>query len=434
MGTHVRHTICKGGGHGRSPRAIAVTVADALTAKAERPFDARFATVVASALAYFIGLGILAPVLPRYIEDVLDGGGTAVGVAVGAFAVTAALLRPWVGRVGDRRGRRVLLVGGALVAAVATLGYGLPGGLAVLVLFRLLAGAGEAAAFIGAATTAQDLAPPGRRGQAASLFSISVYGGLAFGPVIGDWVYTEHGPGWAWVAAAAASLLGAAIALALPARLGMPERTAAAPPSPVAGGWRRWLHPAGLGPGVILALGASGYAGFASFVPLYVDEIGLDGAGPVFFEYGAIVLAVRIVASWLPDRLGTRRGPLAALALQAAGLLLMAAWASPAGLYSSTAIYAAGVSLLYPALCPAVVDAAPEAERSQAIATFTLFFDLSQGLGAPLLGSVVSLTEERGAFAGAAALSAAGLVVHHLTTRDVRHPVGEPCPPAEPGG
>ena len=407
-------------------------VADASTAGAERPFDLRFVTVVASALAYFIGLGILAPVLPRYIEEVLDGGGTAVGVAVGAFAVTAALLRPWVGRVGDRRGRRILLLGGCLVAAGATLGYGLPGGLAVLVLFRLVAGAGEAAAFIGAATTAQDLAPPNRRGQAASLFSISVYGGLAFGPVIGDWVYTEHGPGWAWIAAAIASLIGAAIAMALPAKVGMPEGPA--PTTPTVTGRRRWLHPAGLAPGVILALGASGYAGFASFVPLYVDEIGLGGAGPVFFEYGIIVLAVRILGSRLPDRLGTRRGPLAALALQAAGLLLMAGWASPAGLYTATAVYAAGVSLLYPALFPAVVDAAPEAERSQAIATFTLFFDVSQGLGGPVLGTVVSLTEERGAFAGAGVLSAIGLVVHHLTTRDVREPVTEPCPPAEPGG
>ena len=51
----------------------------------------------------------------------------------------------------------------ARALAVATLGYGLPGGLAVLVLFRLLAGIGEAATFIGAATTAQDLAPADQR-------------------------------------------------------------------------------------------------------------------------------------------------------------------------------------------------------------------------------------------------------------------------------
>jgi MFS family permease len=423
-----------------------MTVLGAAPDAEARAFDRRFVIVVGAALSYFVGLGILAPVLPRYIEDVLDGGGTEVGIAVGAFAVTAALLRPWVGRQGDLRGRRILLVGGSAVAGAATLGYGLPGGLAVLVLFRLLAGAGEAAAFIGAATTAQDLAPPGRRGQAASLFSISIYGGLSFGPVIGDWVYRHHGPGWAWVAAAAFSGLGTAIALLLPAD--GPAAAAAIGSSPddaepavgdprtepgKATGLQRWLHPAGLGPGVVLALGAAGYAGFASFVPLYVDEIGIEGAGVVFFEYGILVLAVRILASRLPDVLGSRRGPALALTLQATGLLLMGLLASPAGLYGSTAIYAAGVSLLYPSLFIAVVDSAPAEERSQSIATFTLFFDLSQGLGAPLLGVVVSLTENRGAFVGASLLSAIGLVVHRRVVPAAVGPVAEVCPPAEPG-
>jgi MFS family permease len=403
-----------------------MVVAGAGSATTGRPFDRRFVTVVASALSYFVSLGILAPVLPRYIEDELGGGGAQVGIAVGAFAISAAVLRPWVGREGDRRGRRLLLVAGSVVAGVATLGYGLPGGLAVLVLWRLVAGAGEAAAFVGAATTAQDLAPPDRRGQAASLFSISVYGGLAFGPVIGDWTYTEHGATWAWVVAAAFAFVATGIALLLP-----DDRPAVTPPPPP--GSRRWLHPAGVRPGVVLALGAAGYAGFASFVPLYVDEIGVAAAGPVFFLYGVIVLAVRILFSRLPDLLGSDRGPLLALSLQGTGLLVMGLWASAAGLYTATVIYAAGVSLLYPALFPAVVGAAPEDERSQAIATFTLFFDLSQGLGAPLLGVVVNLTQNRGAFVGAALCSFAALVFHLRTHLPVVGPADEPCPPPVPG-
>jgi MFS family permease len=244
------------------------------------------------------------------------------------------------------------------------------------------------------------------------------------------------------VAAAAFSGLGTAIALLLPndapaAAVPASDTDDAAPeagaPPAKPTGLHRWLHPAGLGPGVVLALGAAGYAGFASFVPLYVDEIGLEGAGVVFFEYGILVLAVRILASRLPDVLGSRRGPAVALTLQATGLLLMGLLASPAGLYGSTAIYAAGVSLLYPSLFIAVVDCAPAEERSQSIATFTLFFDLSQGLGAPLLGVLVSLTENRGAFVGASALSAIGLVVHRRVVPAATGPAVEVCPPPEPG-
>lgn len=388
-------------------------------------FDRRFVVVVASALAYFVGLGTLAPVLPRYVEDELHGGGVSVGIVVGAFAISAALFRPWVGRLGDARGRRLLVVGGSAAFGASVLCYGLPGGLAVLVLVRLVSGVGEAATFVGAATTAQDLAPPDRRGQAASLFSIAVYGGLAGGPVLGEWVYDAHGASGAWIAAASAAFLGTAIGLFMPDRVGSAAPSTSDAP-------RRWLHPAALRPGVILLLGATGYAGFGAFVPLYVDDIGLDGAGGVFVEYGLIVLSVRIVGSRLPDVLGTRRGPLLALALQGSGLVLMGAWGTATGLYVATAIYASGVSLLYPALFPLVVDGAPDSERSQAIATFTLFFDLSQGLGAPLLGGIVALTSERGAFVAAGLLSLLALVLHRNARPVVARPV-EPCPPPAPG-
>lgn len=369
-------------------------------------FGPRFALVVGSATCYFVGIGLLAPVLPHYVEDVLKGGGVEVGVVVGAFAVSAALLRSTVGRIGDRRGRRVLVVGGCLVAGLSILGYGADG-LAMLILLRLVTGAGEAAMFVGAATTAQDLAPAARRGQAASFFSIAVYGGLAIGPPAGEWLYHHHGAAPVWLAGGVLCVLAAAIGTTLPTCVAPPpERTRS-----------RFLHPAAIRPGIVLCLGGLGYAGFSSFVPLYVEHIGVRSAGPVFVEYAAIVLAVRIVGSRIPDVLGAGRGPLVALALQAAGLIAMGLWGSVLGLYASTAVYASGVSLLYPALFPAVVDAAPDAERSHAIGTFTLFFDLSQGLGAPLLGVAVALFDERAAFVAAGVGSAMAWWLH----RAARH-------------
>ena len=68
---------------------------------------------------------MLTPVIPHYVEDELGLGKVAVGVAVGAFAFGAIALRPFAGRIGDRMGRRVLIVGGALVVAVSTAMYGL---------------------------------------------------------------------------------------------------------------------------------------------------------------------------------------------------------------------------------------------------------------------------------------------------------------------
>jgi MFS family permease len=76
-------------------------------------FTPDFLTVAVAELAYFTAVGVLLPALPRYVEGPLGGGNIAVGLVVGAFSLSAFFLRPWAGGVGDRRGRRILMVVGA---------------------------------------------------------------------------------------------------------------------------------------------------------------------------------------------------------------------------------------------------------------------------------------------------------------------------------
>ena len=290
---------------------------------------------------------------------------------------------------------------------MSLLGYGVGDSLVVLVFMRLLTGVGEAAVFVGAATTAQDLAPPSRRGEATSYFSIAIYGGLAVGPLLGEALRDWHGSTAAWVAGAAACLVAALIALLIPDDRGRPHDPQVR---------RGLLQRDAVRPGIVLALAMTGYAGFATFVPLYVDNIGIDDAGPVLTVYAVVVLVIRIFGARIPDRFGAVTTVTVALASLASGLALMALVPNAAGLYAGTFVFSCGQSMMYPSLFPLVVNAAPEAERAHAIATFTMFFDLSQ-LGAVGLGAVVSLTDERGAFAAAGAICLAAIVV--LRTGDL---------------
>ncbi|HLT69308.1 MAG TPA: MFS transporter [Acidimicrobiales bacterium] len=358
---------------------------------------APFAVVMLAAFAYFVAIGALVPTVPRFIERELDGDGLAVGVGVGSMAVTAALLRPWVGRMGDRHGRRVLAVAGAAVVAVSILLYAAATELWILVLARLLTGAGEAAMFVGVATAAQDLAPDHRRGEAASYFSIALYGGLAVGPPIGE-ALVEHGFTTVWLVLAGSSALAALAAVWIPR-----GRTVADPPR------RSVLQPDAVWPGVILFLGLVPFIAFSSFVPLYAEELGQESVGGVLGLYAGLVLVVRIVGARLPDRLGWRRGSTIALVAVAVGVSLVAAWGTMAAIWFAAVALAVGMSLLYPSLFTAVMAAAPESERTHAVGTFSVFFDLSTALGATMVGLVVSLAGERGGFGAAGALALVGL-------------------------
>lgn len=354
-----------------------------------------FVVVTLAGLAYFTSIGALFPTLPHFVEDHLGGSGFAVGVAVGAFSVSAALLRPAVGRIGDVRGRRVLVVSGGLTVGASIAAYSLASSVVVLTLLRLVTGAGEAAFFVGAATSIQDLAPPERRGEAASFFSVSLYGGFAIGPPLGE--YLSHHLGWngTWLIIAACALVAPLFGRWVPAGVADDAATH---------GKRAFLNRAAVGPGVILVLGMTGFAAFSTFVPTWTDHLHLGGSGGVFGLYAVLILAVRVVGARIPDRFGPLATATASLLCLIGGLATMTSWASPVGLYAGTAAFSVGMSLLFPALFLQVMRNASDEERSHAVGTFSLFFDLAEGLGAPFLGILVTLSDERAAFGAAAVL------------------------------
>ncbi len=368
--------------------------------KRARIFTLPFTLVVLSGLCYFTSLAMLTPVLPDYVEKSLGHGSIAVGIAVGAFAVGAVTLRPFAGRIGDSVGRRVLIVGGALAVGLSTLCYGFVHELWFLVVLRIINGFGEAGFFVGAATMITDLAPVERRGEAVSYWSVAVYGGLSFGPALGSVLHGKHHYGAVWLVSGCLALLAATVGLFTveqerPAHVERP---------------RHLLHRSAVGPGTVLFLGLIPLAGFTAFIPLYVDELHVS-AGAIFALYGVLILAVRVFAARLPDALGGRRTGTLALAGAAAGIGLIAAWPSVVGLVVGTVVFAAGMSLMYPALLVLALDGVSDAERASVVGTFSTFFDLSQGLGALICGMVVAFAGDRGAFTTGAVCAVGGVLV-----------------------
>lgn len=371
----------------------------------------RFVLVVAVGLAYFLSLGMLLPVVPLYVKDVSAGFGGSdltVGIVVGAFSVGAVLLRPFAGRIGDRMGRRILIVGGALTVAVGVALYLVAGSLALLIAARVIGGVGEAAFFVGAGTMITDLAPEARRGEAISYWSVAVYGGLAFGPLLGEVVLGDDNHfARVWAVSFVLALVAGLVGLFCRETMTPPADPAPdpAPPRPPL------LHRASLAPGVVLFFGLVGLAGFFALVPLYVEEIGLKDSRTVFGVYGGLVLVVRIFGARLPDRLGPLWAGTGATGFSAAGLLIMAAVPNVVGLFAGTVVFSIGMSLLYPAVLTLALSGVPENERGSSVGTVSSFFDASQGLGALILGGVAAVGGRRGAFLAGAVFAAVGLVL-----------------------
>lgn len=366
--------------------------------------------LIVSGFFALTGFASTLPLVPRYVENELGGGKVAVGLALGVFSVSAIVARPMIGRLGDERGRRFIIVGGTALTAVAVAGHALATTLPLLYGARLAMGATQGAFFVGSATMVNDLAPVERRGEATNYFSVAVYGGMALGPLLGELVERAAGFAAAFAAGGLCLLISSVLALNLPKDRPAPHAAADAGGSAAAAKPGLLYRPA-ITPGLILMGGLFTFTALNGFMPLYVEEFDLGSAGAVLLVYGLLVLVMRVVGSKFPDRFGTYRMTTISLIGQALGMTVMGLWASQYGLYAGAVVLAIGGSFLYPTLLTAAVYRVPDNERARATSTFTLAFEMSAGIGGPLLGFAAAIFGTQAAFFGAAIAALASLPV-----------------------
>jgi MFS family permease len=358
------------------------------------------AAVFLATFACFAAIGCVLPILPRYVHGPLHAGDVATGLVVGAFAFTAIIARPWAGRQADARGRRLMVVGAALVIALGGALLFVPAGVPGALVARLVTGVGEGVVFTAGSAWIVDLAPAHRRGRAISWYGVSVWAGLSLGPALGSGLDELGGFDAVWTLAVVMPLVGALIAWRQPSDARTPHPGQQRGPL---------ITREALAPGAALALINAGYATLAGFVGLHLGQRGAGHGTLVFVLFGVTVVLSRLLLGSMPDRLGAlRSGVIAALAVWAGLVIVALAHVWPVAAAGGV-VMGFGFATLYPALALWVVDRVGEARRGAALGTFTAFFDAGFGLGAPIAGLVAALGGYEAAFwvaAGYALLSA----------------------------
>lgn len=344
----------------------------------------------------YLALGATLQVLPGFLTHRFLAGPVLIGLVISVAWLAAAALRPVAGRAADAgRARASLLVAGVF-GILGGLGSLWSPSLPVLIAARLALGAGEGALFVAAVSWVLRLTRPERRGGIAGWFGLSMWGGLALGPVLA--VGLEHLGGIDAVWAAVIGLPGIGLALSLSTR-------PSAASSALTHGARRLLPRSARPPGVVLGLASYGYGTIAALMLLRLDHGHLGGQSAALAIFAVAFLVTRAAGSPLVDRLGGARVAVASSLTEAIGLTMVGAASSLDTAVAGIVVCGVGVALIYPAMVAITVERTPPEEHGAAVGVMTSFWDLAIVVAGPTGGLVAHAAGYPAAFALAGGIS-----------------------------
>lgn len=155
--------------------------------KSARSLKSERALLLTAALAAMLlplNSTMIAVAIPDIARDFGGDAGSATWL-VGGYLIAMASLQPLAGKLGDRFGRRPLILGGLAWFAAASLGAALAPSLPVLIAFRLQQAVAGALAFPNALAVVRVVLPEERRGAAFGTLGSAIALAAAAGPPLG---------------------------------------------------------------------------------------------------------------------------------------------------------------------------------------------------------------------------------------------------------
>ena len=372
-------------------------------------------------LLFWIGITLLLPALPAYIQD-MGGSTQQIGIVMSCFAIGLLASRTWLGKVADIRSRKIVILIGTVVAAIAPILYLLVHSVFGLGLVRAFHGISIAAFTIGYSALVVDLAPLKYRGTLIGYMNLAIPIGMSIGPALGGFLqasgkqFVPDGTGYE-VLFAISAICGV-LAFVLSSQI---------PETSLPGGnfsaanehqikrdfWQLTQDPALIVPTIILLLIGLVFGTLVAFLPLFIQELQLDFNVGFFYTTMAIAsFSVRLFVGQASDRYGRGLFISGALVCYVISMILLALAQTPLMLILSAIAEGSGAGILIPLTLALISDRSYSNERGKVFALCMGGFDVGIAMGGFILGSLsLILGGYRGMFTLAAILALIALFI-----------------------
>lgn len=350
---------------------------------------------MATVFVDMIGFLMVLPLLPFYAER-LGASPSMIGALISTFALAQLITAPWWGRLSDRYGRRPIIIGALLVSAAAYAVFAVAHSVWLLLLSRLIQGAGGGTVGVVQAYVT-DAVEPEERSKALGWLTAATSAGVMIGPGVASLtaVWGSSAPGFVAAALCVANAVSAWLWLPESAEHVRRGETLEVERSSIRQAvWdviRRPRRPAA-SLIWIYAIGMMAFMAMNGILALFLGGrhgVNEQTIGLFYMYVGGVSLIMRgallgPAIRWLGEVRVMRAG-IGALTL---GYLLMPLTASLGQLALAALLIPIGTALLFPATTSLVSRHAPVAEIGQAMGVQQAFGGFSRLVG-PLWAGVV---------------------------------------------
>jgi MFS family permease len=348
-----------------------------------RIFTKHYNIMLIVSLLTFTGHYMLMATLPLYAKE-LSGSNVLAGMMITSLTISALIFRPVFGPLIDTRGRKLILVTGAVLFVVVSLSYQFAQTVLLLILLRLVNGIGFSAHTSAAGTIISDLTPKARLSEGIGYYGISVIVGTAIGPALGLYFAKAAGYSTLFLVVFFFWLLALIISLFINYEKKVPKS-----PDHAARKKEKFVERTAILPSLIMFFVCLTFGAVITFLPSFGVAREIVGIGAFFTVYSITVLISRLMTGKIADRHGFRIVLVPSLIALVIAMVILAFAGSLMMVLVAAVFFGIGFGTSYPITNAIIIKRCPADRRGAATSTLLAAMDIGIGLGAFVWGFVV---------------------------------------------
>lgn len=346
-------------------------------------YTLQFGLVCLSSFLFSASFNMLIPELPAYLAGL--GGEDYKGLIIALFTLTAAISRPFSGKLTDTIGRVPVMAVGSLVCFLCGFLYPILTSIAGFLFLRLIHGFSTGFKPTATAAYVADLVPAGKWGEAMGVHGVCFSTGLAIGPAIGSAITANFSINILFYCSSLFALLSIVILANMKETLVNKQRFKANHLKIKKEDIVEWqVLPAAL----IVLWSYISYGVILTVISDWSAHLGTSNKGLFFMVFTLSSLLIRFVAGKVSDRYGRTRILKISLIILLISLLGIALANSSFILMCASAVYGVATGMLSPSVTAWTIDLSKPGQRGKAVATMYIFMEIGIGAGALLAGSM----------------------------------------------